>query len=85
MRNDCKLYAINVDDLLLNENPTSVRDHPVFNEFMDVFPEEIPGLPPPREIDFSIEIIPGYSPTSKVPYRMSIPKLTELKSSYMNY
>ena len=46
---------------------------------MDVFPEEIPGLPPQREIDFSIEIILGFAPASKVPYRMSILELIELK------
>ena len=51
----------------------------MLNEFMDVFSEEIPGLPPQREIDFSIETIPGSAPTSKVPYQMSIPDLTELK------
>ena len=79
LRKGCKLYAVKIVDLLLSENPTSVKDHLVLSEFMDVFPKEIPGLPPPREIDFSIEIIPGYSPTSKVPYRMSIPELTELK------
>ena len=55
------------------------RDHPMLNEFMDVFLEEILGLPPPLEIDFSIEVIHGSAPTSKVPYRMSIPELTELK------
>ena len=46
---------------------------------MDVFLEEIPGLLPQREIDFSIEIVPGSAPVSKIPYRMSIPKLIELK------
>ena len=46
---------------------------------MDVFPEEIPGLPPQREIDFSIEIVPGSAPVSKIPYHMSILELTELK------
>ena len=79
LRKGCKLYAVKVVGLLLNQNLTSVRDHLVLNEFMDVFPEEIPGLPPQREIDFSIEIILGFAPASKVPYRMSIPKLTELK------
>ena len=74
-----KLYAIKVDDLLLNENPKYVWDHPFLTEFMDVFPEEIPGLPPPREIDFSIEIIPGSAPASKLCYQMSICELTELK------
>ena len=44
-----------------------------------MFPEEIPGLPPQREIDLSIELLPGSAPVSKVPYQMSIPELTELK------
>ena len=51
----------------------------MLNEFMDVFREDIPGLPSQQEVDFSIEIIPGFSPPSKVPYRMSIPELIDLK------
>ena len=47
LRKGCKLYVVNIFDLILNENPTSVRDHPVLSEFMDVFPEELPRLPPP--------------------------------------
>ena len=72
LRKGCNIYAVNIPDVVHNENPTFVRDHPVLSEFMDVFAEEIPGLPPPREIDFSIEIIPGFAPMSKVPYRISI-------------
>lgn len=79
LRKGCKLFAIKVTELLLNENQTSLKQHPVLEEFPDVFPQEIPGLPPPREIDFSIELLPGSAPVSKVPYRMSIPELTELK------
>eukprot|EP00253_Pinus_taeda_P014041 PITA_14041 len=51
----------------------------VIQEFTDVFPEEIPGLPPRRNIDFTIELIPGAAPVSRAPYRMSVPELTELK------
>ena len=54
MRKGCKLYAVRVADLFLNENQTSLNEHPVLGEFLDVFPEEIPGLPPQWEIDFSI-------------------------------
>ena len=79
LRKGCKLYAIRVLDLLLNENQTPLKQHPVLDEFPNVFPEEIPGLPPQHEIDFSIELLPRSTPMSKVPYRMSIPKLTELK------
>eukprot|EP00253_Pinus_taeda_P020544 PITA_20544 len=51
----------------------------VVQEFTDVFPEEVPGLPRKRDIDFTIELIPGAAPVSRAPYRMSVPELTELK------
>ena len=52
---------------------------PVVNEFPDVFPEELPGLPPKREIDFAIEVCPGTSQISISPYRMAPAELAELK------
>ena len=39
--------------------------------FSDVFPKELPGIPPIREVDLSIEILSGTTPTSRVPYRMA--------------
>jgi len=44
-----------------------------------MFPEEIPGLPLKRGLEFSIELTPGLVPTSKAPYRMSAQELVELK------
>ena len=44
-----------------------------------MFPDEIPGLPPKRDIDFTIELVPGAAPVSKTPYRMSTPEMLELK------
>ena len=79
LRKGYKLYSITVLELRLNENHTPLKQHMVLDEFPDVFLEEIPGLPPQREIQFSIELLPGSAPVSKVPYRMSIPELTELK------
>jgi hypothetical protein len=52
---------------------------PVVNEYPDVFPEELPGMPPDRDIEFVIELIPGTSPIAKRPYRMAASGLTELK------
>jgi hypothetical protein len=52
---------------------------PVVNEFPDVFPEELPGMPPDRDIEFVIELKPGTSPIYKTPYRMATPELDELK------
>ncbi|KAM6550987.1 hypothetical protein CsatB_000795 [Cannabis sativa] len=48
-------------------------------EFFDVFPEDLPGLPPTREIEFVIELVPGAEPVSKAPYRMAPAELKELK------
>jgi hypothetical protein len=52
---------------------------PVVNEFPDVFPEELPGMPPDRDIEFVIEFKPGTSRIYKTPYRMATPELAELK------
>ena len=53
---------------------------PVVGEFLDLFPEELPGLPPEREVEFSIELLPGTSPISRTPYRMAPTELRELKA-----
>ena len=52
----------------------------VVKEFPDVFPEELPGLPPEREVDLSINILPRTAPISKAPYRMAPTELKELKT-----
>ena len=49
------------------------------NDFIDVFPEDLPGLPPDREIEFSIDLQPGTTSISKAPYRMAPAELKELK------
>ena len=46
---------------------------------MDVFPQELPRLPPSREVDFTIELTPGAAPISLSPYRMAPAELSELK------
>ena len=46
---------------------------------MDVFPDEIPGFPPPRQINFPIDLIPGATLVSKVPYRLAPTEMKELK------
>ena len=76
-RKGCQLYVIHVKDL---ENPIpSIEDYPNLWEFQDVFPEDLPELPPKREFDFSIDIKPGAEPQSKAPYRMTTTKMYKLK------
>jgi len=52
---------------------------PIVQDFGDVFPEEVPGLPPSREVEFSIDLVPGTSLVSMAPYRMAPAELVELK------
>jgi hypothetical protein len=51
----------------------------VVRGFLDVVPEELPGMPPYREVEFVIDLLPGTVPISKRPYRMSVEELKELK------
>jgi len=57
----------------------SLEEVPVVNEYLDVFPEELPGMPPDRDIEFVIDFVPGTSPIAKRPYRMAASELAELK------
>jgi len=58
---------------------TSLEHILVIRDFVDVFPESIPRLPPKRDTDFKIELVPGAAPVSIAPHRMSITELTKLK------
>ena len=66
---------------MINSEATNekLEDIPIVREFPDVFPEELPGLPPDWEIEFSIELLHGTGPISKTPYRMAPAELRELK------
>ena len=57
-----------------------LEDVPVVRDFSDVFPDDLPGLPPEREIDFPIDLVPGTAPISLPPYRMAPVELKELKT-----
>jgi hypothetical protein len=55
------------------------EDIHVVREFSDVFPDDLPGMPPKRAIEFKIELQPGTAPIAKAPYKMSTVELKELK------
>jgi hypothetical protein len=54
---------------------------PVVNEFPNIFPEELSGMPPDRDIEFMIEMKPDTSPIYNTPFRITTPKLAELKEN----
>ena len=58
---------------------TFISDVLVAYEFPDMFPDELPGLPPHREIEFCIDMVSDTAPISMLPYRMAPAELRELK------
>ncbi|XP_057779909.1 uncharacterized protein LOC130998510 [Salvia miltiorrhiza] len=57
----------------------TIEEVPVVRDFKDIFPEELPGMPPDRQLEFVIDLEPGAAPVSKAPYRMAPTELQELK------
>jgi hypothetical protein len=60
-------------------NDGANKEDPVMEEFLDVFLDELLGMPPDRDIEFIIELLPGTAPIAKRPYRMGVDELEELK------
>ena len=61
------------------EASSDLASIPVVCEFLDVFPEDLPGLPPNRDVEFTIELEPGTAPISRRSYRMAPKELVEMK------
>ena len=78
LQKGCKGYLAHVFDTCSSE--VGLEDVPVVRDFPDVFPDDLPGLPPERDIDFPIDLVPGTAPISLPPYRMAPAKLKELKT-----
>ena len=73
----CEAYLAYVIDTV--KARPSVSDIPTVSDFPNVFPEELPGLPQQREIEFAIDVVLGATPASITPYRMATLELKELK------
>ena len=78
LQKGCKGYLAHVVDTRSSE--VRLEDVPVVRDFLDVFPDDLPGLPLEREIDFPIDLVPGTAPISLPPYRMAPAELKELKT-----
>ncbi|GJT66485.1 hypothetical protein Tco_1017965 [Tanacetum coccineum] len=55
-----------------------LEDVPVIRNFSEVFPEDLPGLPPPSQVEFQIELVPGDAPVARAPYCLAPSKIKEL-------
>jgi len=72
------LYATHLEDTAPKDVSPNISYFPVLQEFIYVF-QEVSRLPPERDIDFSIDLVPGVVPVSKTSYRMGMPELKELQ------
>ncbi|XP_070010667.1 uncharacterized protein [Nicotiana sylvestris] len=77
IKKGCIYHLVRVTDT--DAEASSLESVPIVNEFPNVFPDELPGIPPDREIDFMIDVMPGTQPILIPPYRMAPEELKELK------
>jgi hypothetical protein len=73
------LVQSGLDSKLNQTKAIALEDIRVVQDYPDIFPEELPSMPPNRDIEFLIELLPGTAPISKRPYRMPVNELVELK------
>ena len=68
VRKGCKAFTVYIMNDRENNTKRNVEDIPILKEFEDIFPEEFPGLPPKKDIDFTIDMIPRAVPALKASY-----------------
>nr|GEZ00403.1 putative reverse transcriptase domain-containing protein [Tanacetum cinerariifolium] len=76
IENGCELFLAQVTKQGSKEK--RLEDAPVIRDFPEVFPDELPGLPSPREVEFHIDLILGVAPVACAPYRLAPSKIKEL-------
>ncbi|GKF14845.1 hypothetical protein Tco_0056307 [Tanacetum coccineum] len=55
-----------------------LEDVPIVQDFLEVFPEDLPGLPPTRQVEFQIDLVPGAAPVARAPYRLAPSEMKDL-------
>nr|GEX47054.1 hypothetical protein [Tanacetum cinerariifolium] len=79
----CQAFMAHV--IYTNFEKKNEKDVPIVNEFLDVFPEDLPGIPPERQVEFRIDLIPGATPIAKILVRKEdIPKM-DFRTHYGHY
>ncbi|GJY47979.1 putative reverse transcriptase domain-containing protein [Tanacetum coccineum] len=75
---NCETLIIRVMEKKSDEK--RLEDIPVVREFPEVFPKDLPGLPPVRQVEFQIDLIPGATPVARAPYRLAPSEMQELSN-----
>ncbi|GJU88947.1 putative reverse transcriptase domain-containing protein [Tanacetum coccineum] len=78
----CQVYLAQVTSKKADDKSEEKRleDVPIVREFPEVFPEDLPGLPPARQVEFQIDLVPGAAPVARAPYRLAPAKMQELST-----
>ncbi|GKE06584.1 putative reverse transcriptase domain-containing protein, partial [Tanacetum coccineum] len=72
----CHLFLAHVTEKKSKEK--RLEDVPIMHDFPEVFPEKLPGLPPLRQIEFRIDLVPGAAPVARAPYRLAPSEMRKL-------
>ncbi|GKA86786.1 putative reverse transcriptase domain-containing protein [Tanacetum coccineum] len=80
IENRCHVYLAQVTSKKAEDKSEGKRleDVPIVQDFPKVFPEDLPGLPPARQVEFQIDLVPGTAPVARAPYRLSPAEMQEL-------
>ncbi|GJR36952.1 putative reverse transcriptase domain-containing protein [Tanacetum coccineum] len=78
----CQVYLAQVTSKKAEDKSEERRleDVPIVQEFPKVFPEDLPGLPPARQVEFQIDLVPGAAPVARAPYRLALAEMKELST-----
>ncbi|GJV60150.1 putative reverse transcriptase domain-containing protein [Tanacetum coccineum] len=78
----CQVYLAQVTSKKAEGKSEEKRleDVPIVREFPEVFPEDLPGLPPARQVEFQIDLVPGAAPVARAPYRLAPAEMQELST-----
>ncbi|GJV73530.1 putative reverse transcriptase domain-containing protein [Tanacetum coccineum] len=76
----CPIFLANINTKETEDKSEKKRlkDIPIVRDFTDVFPEDLPGLPPTRQVEFQIDLMPGAAPVARAPYRLTPSEMKEL-------
>ncbi|GKC93949.1 hypothetical protein Tco_1159391, partial [Tanacetum coccineum] len=73
---DCHLFLAHVTEKISKEK--QLEDVPIIRNFPKVFPDDLPGLPLPRQVEFRIDLVPGVAPVARAPYHLTPSEMREL-------
>nr|GEV75287.1 reverse transcriptase domain-containing protein [Tanacetum cinerariifolium] len=62
-----------------------LEDMPIVREFPEVFPEDLPGIPPARQVEYQIDLVPGVAPVAQAPYLLAPSEMKEMRNNFKNY